>query len=157
MTDSLFYRPHNLFEQLNSLHRALSRSLSQDGVPDAIRSVEAGTFPAINVARTSESVEIYAFAPGLDPASIDVTVERGVLKISGERKPFGSGSGSGSGESTRALQQYAAERPYGRFSRALSLPDDCDTSKVVAKYRDGILSISVGVQRSAQPQRIDVQ
>jgi len=151
MTDSLFYRPHNLFEQLNSLHRALSRSLSQDGVPDAIRSVEAGTFPAINVARTSESVEIYAFAPGLDPASIDVTVERGVLKISGERKPFGSG------DNNRPLQQYAAERPYGRFSRALSLPDDCDTSKVVAKYRDGILSISVGVQRSAQPQRIDVQ
>ena len=79
-----------------------------------------------------------------------MTVERGVLKISGERKAFGQSGGA-------SLQQYAAERPYGRFSRGLSLPDDCDTSKVVAKYRDGILCISVGVQRSAQPQRIDVQ
>jgi HSP20 family protein len=79
-----------------------------------------------------------------------VTVERGVLKISGERRP-----------DVRAgdmeVQTYAIERPLGRFTRALSLPDDVDTSKVEAKYRDGVLQLSIGLQEGSQPQRITVQ
>lgn len=150
MIDSLFYRPQGLFDQLSSLHRALTHTLSSDGVPDAIRSGAAAGFPPLNVGRTAESVEVYAFAPGLDAATIDVTVERGVLKISGERKPFAQ-PGSGS------AQQYAAERPHGRFTRALTLPDDVDTAKVQAKYQDGLLCISLGLQETAKPQRIQVQ
>ncbi len=83
-------------------------------------------------------------------ASIDVTVERGVLRISGER------DGAGRGKDAK-VQAYAAERPVGRFSRAVSLPDDADTSKVEAKYRDGVLQVSIGLSESAQPQRSKVQ
>ena len=150
MLETVFYRPQGLFDQLNSLHQALARSLGADGSPDAIRSVAAGSYPGINVGRTAKSVEVYAFAPGLDAASIDVTVERGVLKISGERR------GAEQANDTK-VQAYAAERPVGRFSRGLSLPDDIDTSKVEAKYRDGILQVSIGLLESAQPQRIQVQ
>jgi HSP20 family protein len=150
MLDTMFYRPQGLFDQLNTLQQALTRSLAADGLPDAIRSVGAGAFPGINVGRTAHSLEIYAFAPGVNPASIDVTVERGVLKISGERRAPGTSS---DGE----VQSYAAERPQGRFSRAISLPDDVDTGKVEAKYRDGVLQVSVAVLEAAQPQRITVQ
>lgn len=149
MLDAMVYRPQGLFEQLTTLHQALSRSLAGDGTPDAIRSVAAGSFPGINVGRTAKTVEVYAFAPGLDASSIDVTVERGVLKIAGERRPAAP-----AGEK---VQAYAAERPQGRFARVLSLPDDIDTSKVEAKYRDGVLQISIGLQESAQPKRIAVQ
>lgn len=150
MIDSLFYRPQGLFDQLSSLHRALTHTLSADGVPDAIRSGAAGSFPPLNVGRTADSVEVYAFAPGLDAATIDVTVERGILKISGERKPFALPEGA-------KPHQYAAERPHGRFTRALTLPDDVDNTKVQAKYRDGLLCISLGLQEAAKPQRIEVQ
>jgi HSP20 family protein len=94
-------------------------------------------------------VEVYAFAPGLDAASIAVTVDRGVLKISGERR--------GAERAEEEVQAYATERPQGRFTRALSLPDDIDTSKVEAKYRNGVLQVSIGLQEAAQPKRITVQ
>lgn len=150
MLETMFYRPQGLFDQLNSLHQALTRSLALDGSPDAIRSVAAGAYPGINVARTAKSLEVYAFAPGLDANSIDLTVERGVLKISGERRQPEQGK-------DKAVQAYAAERTFGRFSRAISLTEDVDTTKVEAKYRDGVLHVSIGLQEAAQPQRIAVQ
>jgi len=148
MIDALFYRPQGLFDQLASLQRTLSRSLA-DGLPDAIRSTAAGSAPPVNIGRTPASIEVYAFAPGLDAGSIDVTIERGVLRIAGERKPVQPGN--------EPVQTYASERSHGRFVRALSLPDDADTSKVEAYYRDGLLRVSVALQASAQPQRIAVQ
>ena len=150
MLDTLFYRPQGLFDQLETLHRVLSRSIGADGAPDGIRSVAAGSFPPINVGRTANSVEVYAFVPGLDAATIDLTIERGILKISGERV-------SAMPKADRAVQVYASERTQGRFSRALTLPDDIDTAKVSAKYSDGVLLISIGLQEAAQPQRIAVQ
>ena len=150
MLDTMLYGPQGLFDQLSTLHQTISRSLAGDGLPGGIRSVAAGSFPGINVGRTAKTVEVYAFAPGLAADSIDVTVDRGVLKISGERR-------AAQQSSAEKVQAYAAERPQGRFSRALSLPDDIDTSKVEAKYRDGVLQISIGLQEAAQPKRIAVQ
>ena len=115
-----------------------------------IRSVAYGAFPEINVARTPTSVEVFAFAPGIDAASLDVTIERNVLKISGTRA-------SAIPARDAKVQLYANERPEGRFSRAVSLPDDVDPLKVEAKYRDGILRISVALSAAAQPQRIAVK
>ena len=51
MLETMFYRPQGLFDQLNSLHQALTRSLAADGLPDAIRSVGAGSYPGVNVGR----------------------------------------------------------------------------------------------------------
>jgi len=149
MIDTLFYRPQGLFDQLASLQRTLSRSLANDGAPGSIRSAAAGNAPPVNVGRTATSIEVYAFAPGLDADSIDVTIERGILRLSAERKPPQHGNGP--------VQAYANERTHGRFMRALSLPDEADTSKVEAFYRDGVLRVSVALQQAAQPQRIAVQ
>ncbi len=149
MIDTLFYRPQGLFDQLASLQRTLSRSLSADGAPGSIRSAATGNAPPVNVGRTASSIEVYAFAPGLDAGTIDVTIERGILRIAGERKAAQHGDGS--------VQVYANERAQRRFMRALSLPDEADTSKVEAHYRDGVLRVSVALQQAAQPQRITVQ
>ena len=54
-------------------------------------------------------------------------------------------------------QLYSNERPEGCFSRAVSLPDEVDPLKVEAKYRNGILRVSVALNVAAQPQRIAVQ
>lgn len=150
MLDTMFARPQGLFDQLDAMHRLLSRSLGVDGSGSTIRSVAQGSFPEINVGRTPKSVEVFVFAPGLDAASIDATVERGLLKVSGQRDPAVPKERS-------AVQVYAQERPHGRFARGVSLPDDVDTSRIEARYHDGILRISIAVSEAAQPQRIAVQ
>lgn len=150
MVQALLSYPGGLFDQIDRLHREIAGAFAAEGLPSGIRSVAAGTLPAINVGRTPTSVEVYAFAPGLDASRIDVTLDRGVLRIAGERDTAVPGSDA-------HTQVYARERVVGRFARALSLPDDVDAANVKATYVDGILRVSVGLRESAKPQRIAVQ
>jgi HSP20 family protein len=150
MLETMTMRPQSLSEQLETMQRLLSRSFGLDGAPGSIRSVAYGAFPEINVGRTPTSVEVFAFAPGIDAASIDVTIERNVLKISGSRA-------SAIPARNTQVQLYSNERPAGRFSRAVSLPDDVDPLKVQATYRNGVLRVSIALSAAAQPQRIAVQ
>lgn len=150
MYESILNHPNNLFGQFERLRRELDDVFGVSGLPSSIRSVAPGTVPAINVGRTSTSVEVYAFAPGLDASKIDVSLDRGVLRISGERA-------SEIPADTSKLHVYTRERGTGSFSRAVSLPDDVDPAQVNARYRDGVLQVSVARRESAQPKRITVQ
>ena len=145
MYRSLF--PRDLFAELDRLQREMQQAFD---ISPSSRGFGRGGFPALNVGGTPQSVEIYAFAPGLDPASINVDLDRGVLTISGERKA-----------SLPAAEDKAAvhinERFAGRFSRVVSLSDDLDPNTVSATYRDGVLHVSVKRRESAQPRRITVQ
>jgi HSP20 family protein len=98
---------------------------------------------------TPEAVEIYAFAPGIDPAKLDVSVDRGLLTISGERP-------ADLPKATDKISVFAAERFTGAFRRVVSLPEDADASRVEARYRDGILRIAIPKRESSKPRRIEV-
>jgi HSP20 family protein len=150
MYESILNHPDKLFGQFERLRRELDEVFGVPGLPSSIRSVASGTVPAVNVGRTPTSVEIYAFAPGLDASMIEVTLDRGVLRISGQRV-----SGIPSGDAR--LQVYTRERGAGSFTRTISLPDDVDPANVNASYRDGVLQVSVARRESAQPKRITVQ
>lgn len=143
MYRSLF--PRDVFAELDRLQRELQQTV--DFSP-SIRGVGRGGFPAMNVGGTAKSVEIYAFVPGVDPAGLDVQIEKGVLTIAGERKPD-------------AVPEKAAvhidERFAGRFRRVVSLPDDIDAGNVQASCRDGVLRISIARKEAAQPRRITIQ
>ena len=150
MYESVLNHPNSLFGQFERLRHELDDVFGVSGLPTSIRSVAPGTVPAVNVGRTSNSVEIYAFVPGLDPSKIDVTLDRGVLRISGERA-------SGVPTDNPKVHVYTRERGTGAFTRAISLPDDVDPAQVHASYRDGVLQVSVARRESAQPKRITVQ
>ncbi len=150
MYESILNHPGNLFGQFERLRRELDDVFGVSGLPSGIRSVAPGTLPAVNVGHTPTSVEIYAFAPGLEASKIEVTLDRGVLRISGERAP-------GIPANDPKLQVYTRERGAGSFSRTISLPDDIDPAQVNASYRDGVLQVSVARRESAQPKRISVQ
>ncbi len=137
----------DLFAEMERLQRAMQQSF--DTVSPSIRGF-GRSFPALNVGNTPTSVEIFAFAPGLDPAKVEVNLDRGVLTIEGERQPVSRPS---EGKSTAHIK----ERFEGRFRRVVSLPDDVDPDGVSARYRDGVLQISVKRRESAQPRRIQVQ
>lgn len=150
MYATLLNQPTSLFGQFELLRRELDQAFGVLDLPSSIRSVTPGTLPAVNVGRTPTSVEVYAFAPGLDASKIDVSLERGLLRIAGERAP-------GIPEEDANVHVYARERGGGSFSRAISLPDDVNPDAVKASYRDGVLQISIARLESVQPKRIAVQ
>ena len=150
MYESFLNHPNSVFGQLERLRRELDDAFGVPGLSSSIRSAAPGTAPAVNVGRTPTSVEVYAFAPGLEASKIDVTLDRGVLRISGERV---SGIPTGNAK----LQVYTRERGAGSFTRAITLPDDVDPARVSASYRDGVLQVSIALRESAQPRRITVQ
>ncbi len=150
MYASLTNHPNNLYGQFDRLRRELDDVFGASGLPSSIRSVTSGTLPAINVGRTPTSVEVYVFAPGLDASKFDVSLDRGVLRIAGERAP-------GIPADDPGVHVYARERGAGSFTRTVSLPDDVDPAQVSASYRDGVLQISIARRESAKPKRIVVQ
>jgi HSP20 family protein len=139
----------NAFGDFDRLRRELDDLFGLAGMPTSIRSAP-GAFPALNIGHTPASIEIYAFVPGIDPKQIDVTIDRGVMTISGERQ-------SDLPENDPKVNVYGNERFAGRFRRAVTLPDDIDPGKVEASYRDGVLRVSVARRESALPKRINVQ
>lgn len=145
MYRSLF--PRDLFAEMDRLTRDMQQAFE---LTPAIRGFARGGYPALNVGSTPTSVEIYAFAPGIDPASVEVSLDRGVLTIAGERRATAP-----EGDAKTTL--HVNERFAGRFRRVISLPDDVDPNAVTADYRDGVLHVSVKRRESAQPRRIEVQ
>ena len=139
--------PSDLFARVERLQREMQQAF--DTVSPSIRGSARG-YPALNVGSTPSSVEVYAFVPGIDPARIEVRLERGVLTIEGERPPAAPAQ---DGKTAVHLN----ERFDGRFSRVVSLPDDIDPAAVTATCRDGVLRVSVQRRESAQPRRIEVQ
>lgn len=167
MYTSMLSFPASVFSDFDHLRRELEDVFGLAGGPSGIRSVAPGAFPALNVGHTPSSVEIYAFAPGVDASKVEVNLDRGVLTISGERPaalPADSGSGSGSGSDNgnghgngERVTAYSRERTFGRFRRAINLPEDVDPERVQATYRNGVLHISVARREAPQPRRITIQ
>lgn len=136
--------PRDLFAELDRLQRGVAHGL--DWSP-SIRGITRG-FPAMNVGSTPRSIEVYAFVPGVDPATLEVQIEKGVLTIAGERKAE---------EVPEKSAVHIDERFAGRFRRVVTLPDDIDANAVSARCRDGVLHISVTRKEAAQARRITVQ
>jgi len=138
----------DVFAELDRLQREVQEAFD---LSPSIRGIGRGGFPALNVGGTPESVEIYAFAPGLDPATIELNLDGGLLTIAGERPA----SLPATDDDKAAV--HINERFGGRFRRVVSLSDDADPNSVSADYRDGVLHIKVKRHQSAQPRRITIQ
>ena len=139
--------PRDVFAEFERLQRELQPAYETS---PSIRGFARGGFPAMNVGHTAQSVEICAFAPGLDAASIDVQIEKGVLTIAGERKLERPAS-------DEKTSLHIDERFAGRFRRVVTLPDDVDAGAVHARYRDGVLYISIARRATVQARRMAIQ
>jgi HSP20 family protein len=143
------FRPAaDLFSELNRLQSMLDQ-VFRPAERSSIRGLTGSSFPVINVGTTPDAIEVMALAPGLEPDSLQLTVDRGLLVIAGERKNQVPEAGDTTGV-------YAQERFVGSFRRVVSLPEDADPGKVEASYRDGILRVTVAKRESSKPRRIEV-
>jgi HSP20 family protein len=136
----------NLFDEFRRLENEVDQVFGRSAFPAGIRAVRRGTFPPINVGSTPDRVEIYLFAAGLDPKGLDLSIQQNLLTVSGHRKV----------EVKQDADYYRRERYDGDFRRVITLPDDADPDRVEARYRDGVLHITVMRRESARPRQITV-
>ncbi|HEX2027857.1 MAG TPA: Hsp20/alpha crystallin family protein [Nitriliruptorales bacterium] len=104
--------------------------------------------PPLDVEETDEHFVLHVELPGMDPQDVDITLEESVLTISGERRFY---------RETDSEGFRRVERRFGRFHRAVRLPDRVTGEKVEAHYKDGVLTITVPKAEEAKPRRIEVR
>jgi len=136
----------SLFDEFRRIEQDMDDAFGRWAVPAGIRTVARGTFPPINVGVTPDEVDVYLFAAGLDPKTLDVSIQQNLLTVTGERRLRVKDNAT----------YYRRERFGGEFRRVVALPDDVDPDRVEAKYRDGVLQVSVRRRESAKPRQIQV-
>ena len=110
---------------------------------------EAGAWaPRVDIREDAGRFVIRADVPGVDPAGIDVSMDRNVLAIRGERVA----------EPDDASGQFSRqERPHGTFLRRFTLPDSVDAERITASNRQGVLEIVIPKKAESAPRRIVVE
>jgi HSP20 family protein len=103
--------------------------------------------PVLDVREDADSFVIRAELPGLKREDIEVSLQDGALVISGERKVE---------EKQEGVEIHRQERFYGKFQRALTLPELVAADKVKAQYKDGVLTVTLPKTEEAKPKQIDV-
>lgn len=143
------------FREMETLRREIDRAFTN-------YSAEAGTgrarvgflpghaaraYPLLNFSQDHDNLYLEALAPGVDPATLDITIVRNMLTISGEKSPP-------HGVPVEAF--HRSERAPGKFQRTLELPVEVDPARVAAQYRDGILHLTLPKAEQAKPRQITV-
>lgn len=149
---------------------------------DAMTDVMGGTLgtahasksfsPAIDVHVTEDAIVFACDVPGVKASDLEITIDKGVLTIKGQRKfenpqlPAAStANAEGVAQGTNEKAQAAARqngkvwlgRSYGSFARSYTLPDGIDAEKMVADLSDGVLSVRIPKVEKPKPRRIEVK
>ena len=111
-------------------------------------SATAMWIPLVDIHEYADRFELYVDLPGIDPAAVDLTLEGGVLTLSGERRHPVRKDGEAQGR--------RVERGHGQFYRRFVLPDTVDSEKVNATGAHGVLSVTIPKQTKAMPRRIQI-
>jgi HSP20 family protein len=96
--------------------------------------------------RRGDQFVVHFDLPGVDPNSIDITVEKNVLTVKAER----------SWQPTEGEQVLVSERPQGSFTRQLFLGEGLDADRIEARYDNGVLTLTVPVAEQAKARKVAV-
>jgi HSP20 family protein len=139
---------HEPWSVLNQLHGQLNRHFYGELDRDAATSAATADWvPQADIEEYADRFVLKLDVPGVDIASIEITLDKGLLTLSGERAKDASG---------KDVQRSRVERPHGRFHRRFTLPDTVDAAGVHATGRNGIVEVTIPKQPKAQPRRIQV-
>jgi HSP20 family protein len=113
-------------------------------------SATAAWVPAVDIHEYADRFEFYVDIPGVNPNNVELTLEGGILTLSGQRAEKDI--------SKRAEEQLyqRVERGQGHFYRRFVLPDTVDSDKVNASGKDGVLTVTIPKQAKAMPRRIQI-
>lgn len=146
------YRPwagsNSLQHELRqAFDRLFDGSLLDQDNADESSVVTSQWVPRVDVKEESDRFVLYADLPGIDPNDIEVSMDKGVLSIKGER----------SSETSSQTERFSRiERRYGSFHRRFALPDSADPDGIRAHGRHGVLEITIPKRPESAPRRIQV-
>lgn len=137
------YEPINLFDRFNNeINRFLAGSLPRE------MTAETGNWsPAVDIREEEHRYVLTADIPGVSRDAIDISLEKGVLTVSGERR-------TADGEQAEGFVRR--ERAAGTFRRQFTLPETVNSENISATAKDGVLRIEIPKQEKPQPRRITV-
>ncbi|BDY26898.1 heat shock protein Hsp20 [Mycolicibacterium mageritense DSM 44476 = CIP 104973] len=122
-----------------------------DALTRSLLSSDAGSnrtprFMPMDLCKIDDHYVLTADLPGVDPGSVDISVDNGTLTISAHR----------TARSEESVQWLANERFFGRYRRQMTLGDGIDTSAISATYENGVLTVTIPVAERARPRKIEV-
>jgi len=133
---------------VGDLQREINRLFNSWDDPES-SAATASWVPTVDIQEYDNRFQLFVDIPGVDPEAVEITLDNGVLTISGERLMQSAPEGE-------QVIHRRAERGQGRFYRRFILPDTVDADNVKASNRHGVLEISIPKQAKAQPRRIKV-
>jgi HSP20 family protein len=139
------YNPWSVFDQLQ---RELNMPMTKFDTEDNGNIATANWAPAVDIKEDEKAFTLLADIPGVDPDEIEVTMDKGVLTIKGERQ---------SEKKTEEENYKRVERQYGVFYRRFTLPDSANAEAIEAHSEHGVLKIIIPKQEVAQSRRISVK
>ena len=105
----------------------------------------SGWTPALDLYQDNDNVVAVVELPGMRKEDIEISLQNGVLSISGERK-----------EETTSEGATCTERSFGKFRRSVTLPTRVDVNQVNAAYKDGVLTVTLPKAEEAKPKQIQI-
>lgn len=137
-----YCQPASLFRELQKELFPLMTQLTEESKNAA----EALWTPKVDIKEEAEEFVVYADIPGVDPANIDISMEKNILTVKGERKTFQE-------EKDRENNYYRVERTFGKFYREFTLPESVDSNKIAAKVKHGVLAIHLPKAKEGKHQK----
>jgi HSP20 family protein len=144
------------WQTLEALRRELDRVFDETGTRNEpffrtafLPGRAARRYPLINLYEEKDAVYLEALAPGVDPATLSVSVVDNTLSITGEKRRVAG--------DVKPEAFHRSERATGKFVRHLQLPVEVDESKIRADYKDGLLIVALPKAEKAKPKQIAVQ
>jgi HSP20 family protein len=142
----------DIFKEMDSFSREMDQMFRDIGFGRLLEPALAplmGTrsYPRINLRETPESYIVEGQLPGIDPKELEMTILKGTLTLSGDRKAPEKEVGS----------WHRRERNTGKFMRAIDIPAEINIEKVRADYQDGLLTVTLPKAESVRPKRIEIK
>ena len=133
---------------VNRLHQSLDQFFNETlSSPEASSSPSVAWVPRVDIHEEKDRFVVLADVPGVDPKDIDITAEKGVLTVRGERRAEKRVTDNG---------YERIERVSGTFLRRFTLPEGANTESITAKQTNGVLEVTIPKTPAVQPRRISI-
>ena len=148
-----FIRPisRDTLRDLQNMSDRIDRLLAGRNIPSAGRDEAMALVdwaPPVDVMETDEEFQIRAELPGVEKKDVKLSVENGVLLISGHREQE---------KEEKGKRYHKIERAYGNFARSFTVPEAVDAEKVTAEFKNGLLNVRLPKSEKARPKSIEVK
>jgi HSP20 family protein len=132
----------SLTEIQEEMNRLFATSVRRHG------GLEGGYIPAIDVAVEKDNVVVKADLPGLSKDDVTVSLQDNYLTIKGEKKHEFE---------QKETNYFVSERAYGSFTRTIEMPTAVDATKIAARFKDGVLEVTLPKTEEAKPKQIEIK